>query len=219
MLGLRGRNPAEALTAEEQRWLIGHWTFEGTGGEPFRDRSGNGHHGQPDLHTGHSAIVPQGSTRVARFRSVGGIDCGQAGDFERTDAFSAGGYFYWEGGPNEILLSKLQYGNVNRGYDIEYDGNRYIAQVTSNWNEPPAGHSVAIQSKPFRGSGWRHVLFTYDGSSRVAGLKLYVNGELQKDVTVLKDNLTTSSIRIVEPFMIGSRFTARTMRGARPTCA
>ena len=38
------------------------------------------------------------------------------------------------------------------------------------------------------------MLFTYDGSSRAAGLKLYVNGELQK-VTVLKDNLS-KSIRV-----------------------
>ena len=55
------------------------------------------------------------------------------------------------------------------------------------------------------------MLFTYDGSSRAAGLKLYVNGELQK-VTVLKDNLT-KSIRIEEPFVIGSRLFGSTMCG------
>ena len=55
------------------------------------------------------------------------------------------------------------------------------------------------------------MFFTYDGSSRAAGLKLYVNGELQK-VTVLKDNLS-KSIRVEEPFVIGSRLFASTMRG------
>ena len=43
------------------------------------------------------------------------------------------------------------------------------------------------------------------------GLKLYVDGELQK-VTVLKDNLS-KSIRVDEPFVIGSRSTGLTMRG------
>ena len=104
----------------------------------------------------------------------------------------------------------MQYGAPNRGYDIQYDGEKYVAQITNNWDDAP-GNSLAIQTAPIRGTGWRHVLFTYDGSSRAAGLKLYVNGELQK-VTVLKDNLS-KSIRVEEPFIIGSRLTALTMRG------
>ena len=98
----------------------------------------------------------------------------------------------------------------NRGYDIEYDGEKFVAQITNTWDEGP-GNSIAIQTNPNPGSGWRHVLFTYDGSSRAPGLKLYVNGELQK-VTVLKDNLS-KSIRIEEPFVIGSRLIGSTMRG------
>ena len=69
----------------------------------------------------------------------------------------------------------------------------------------------AFKPLPFAETSWRHVFFTYDGSSRAAGLKFYLNGELQK-VTVLKDNLT-KSIRVEEPFVIGSRSTALTMRG------
>jgi Trypsin-like peptidase domain/Concanavalin A-like lectin/glucanases superfamily len=206
----RGRNPSQPLSEDGKRGLIGFWNFEGSGRDAFRDRTGNGHHGHPDLHSGHSAIVPQGQGRVARVRSIGGIDCGPAGDFERTDKFSAGGWFCWEGGSMLTLLSKLQFGAPNRGYDIEYDGDRYIAQLTNNWDEGP-GNSVAIQTDPIRGTGWRHVLFTYDGTSRAAGLKLYVNGELQT-TSVLKDNLS-KSIRVEEPFVIGSRLVASTMRG------
>ena len=173
----RGRKSAQTLSAAEKRDLIGLWTFEGKDEEAYRDRSGNGHHGQPDLHSGHSAIVPQGPTRVARFRSIGGIDCGPAGDFERTDAFSAGGWFCWEGGSMLTLISKLQYGIPNRGYDLEYDGEKYVAQLTNTWDYGP-GNSIAIQTDPIRGTGWRHVLLTYDGSSRTRGLKLYVNGDI-----------------------------------------
>jgi Concanavalin A-like lectin/glucanases superfamily len=206
----RGRSPSQPLSAELNRGLIGFWTFEGTGAAAFRDQSGNGHDGQPDLHSGHSAIVHQGHGRVARFRGIGGIDCGPAGDFERTDPFSAGGWFCSEGGGQQSLLSKIQYGAPNRGYDIQYDGETYVVQITHNWDDAP-GNSLAIQSARIRGTGWRHVFFTYDGSSRAAGLRLYVDGALQK-VTVLKDNLT-KSIRIEEPFIIGSRQTALTMRG------
>jgi hypothetical protein len=207
----RGRNRSQTLSADERRDFIGYWTFEGNGEEAFRDRSGNGHHGQPDLHLGHSAIVAQGQARVARFRTIGGVDCGPAGDFERTHAFSAGGWFFSEvGSMQQSLLSKMYLVVPYRGYDIQYDGDTYIALLTHNWEDAP-GNTIAIQTASVRESGWRHVFFTYDGSSRVAGLKLYLNGELQK-VTVLKDNLT-KSIRVDEPFIIGSRSTAFTMRG------
>jgi S1-C subfamily serine protease len=205
----RGRISSRPLSEDQRRGLLGYWPFEGRREEAYRDQSGNGHHGQPDLLSGHSAIVLQGPTRVARFRGKGGLDCGQAGDFERTDAFSAGGWFCWEGGPMQTLLSKIQYGSPNRGYDIEYDGERYIAQLTNAWEN--GKNSVAIQTAPIRGTGWRHVMFTYDGSSRAAGLRLYVNGELQT-VSVLYDNLSRS-IRVKEPFVIGSRLVASTMRG------
>ena len=126
---MRGRNPVGPLPATLTRGLMGHWTFEGDGQEAFRDRSGNGHDAQPDLHAGHSAIVPRGKGRVARIRGVGGIDCGQAGDFERTDAFSAGGWFCYEGGGQSSVLSKIEPGAPHRGYEIQYDGETYSART------------------------------------------------------------------------------------------
>jgi hypothetical protein len=207
---MRGRNPVGPLPAALTRGLMGFWTFEGDGQEPFSDRSGNGHDAQPDLHAGHSAIVSRGKGRVARFRSIGGIDCGQAGDFERTDAFSAGGWFCYEGGGQHSVLSKIEPSAPHRGYEIQYDGETYSVALIHNWDEPP-GNFTAIQTTPIRGTGWRHVFFTYDGKSKAAGLKLYVNGELQK-VTVLKDSLSRS-IRVDEPLIIGSRSTGLTMRG------
>ena len=61
-------------------------------------------------------------------------------------------------------------------------------------------------------TGWNHVFFTYDGSQRASGLKLYLNGVWHKKVEVLSDNLS-KSIRVKEPFIIGSRATGMTMRG------
>ena len=193
-----------------RRDLAGLWTFEGDGVEVLRDASGNKHDGSPDYHPAHSAIVAEGTTRVARFRDIGGIDCGQAGDFDRTDRFSAGGWFLWEGGPICSMISKMLHGGPNRGYDIQFDGERYTVQLTNNWSYGPQ-NSACIQTDPMPGTGWRHVFFTYDGGSRASGLKLYVNGELRK-TNVLADNLS-KSIRVEEPFVIGSRLTAATMRG------
>ena len=55
---------------------------------------------------------PEARAASRRIRGIGGIDCGQAGDFERTDAFSAGGWFCYEGGGQHSLLSKIEPGRL-----------------------------------------------------------------------------------------------------------
>jgi hypothetical protein len=70
---------------------------------------------------------------VARFRVIGGIDCGPTGDFERTDAFSTGGWFCSEvGALQQSLLSKIHHVPPYRGYDIQYDGETYVVLLTNN---------------------------------------------------------------------------------------
>jgi S1-C subfamily serine protease len=205
---MRGRAPAGELPADLARGLIGLWTFEGNGPEAFHDKSGHGHHGEPDVHFGHSAIVSYGTGRAARFRNAGGFDCGNAGDFERDEAFSVGGWFCYEGNGTHSVFSKIQPNGVNRGYEVQYDGENYLALLAHNWNE---NNALAVKTAPIRGTGWRHVFLTYDGKSRASGLKLYIDGQSQ-NVTVQKDNLS-KSIRFDEPFIIGSRSTGLSMRG------
>ena len=60
---------------------------------------------------------------------------------------------------------------------------------------------------------WHHVFFTYDGSGKAAGLRLYVNGqpvETKVEVDGLKD-----SIRTTVPFQFGQRAKSDEMRQAR----
>jgi hypothetical protein len=209
-----GRNQPDPFPPSRRNGLVGCWTFEGQGEEAYRDRSsGNGHVARPMVRAGHSSIIAQGPTRVARFEALGGIDCGQAGDFEGTDAFSAGGWFRWEGGPMTSLVSKMLHNGPYRGYDIAFDGDRYFVQVTNDWI---VKNSIFIKTERITpdptNTGWTHVFFTYDGSRRASGLKLYLNGELYKNMIVEQDNLT-KSVRVAEPFVIGARPTGFMMRG------
>ena len=50
---------------------------------------------------------------------------------------------------------------------------------------------------------WSHIFVTYDGSSRGAGIKIYLNGELLK-ANVVKDSLR-GTIRVPDPLKIGQR--------------
>src|SRR5207244_7229597 len=51
---------------------------------------------------------------------------------------------------------------------------------------------------------WKHIFFTYDGSGRASGVKIYVNG-VQVATRVLKDNLGRSTIRTDAPMQLGWR--------------
>ncbi len=52
---------------------------------------------------------------------------------------------------------------------------------------------------------WRHIFFTYDGSGRAAGVKLFVDG---RPITtrVVSDNLNHASIRTEAPMQLGWRY-------------
>jgi len=53
-------------------------------------------------------------------------------------------------------------------------------------------------------NAWKHIFFTYDGSGRASGVKIYVNG-VPVVTHVLKDNLSSATIRTNAPMQLGWR--------------
>ncbi len=51
---------------------------------------------------------------------------------------------------------------------------------------------------------WEHIFFTYDGSGRAAGVKIYVDG-IKVGIQVLSDNLAGATIRTSAPMQLGWR--------------
>jgi hypothetical protein len=51
---------------------------------------------------------------------------------------------------------------------------------------------------------WKHIFFTYDGSGRASGVKIYVNG-IEVAARVLCDNLAAATIRTSAPMQLGWR--------------
>jgi hypothetical protein len=51
---------------------------------------------------------------------------------------------------------------------------------------------------------WRHIFFTYDGSGRASGVKIYVDG-VRVATRILQDNLGQASIRTDAPLQLGWR--------------
>src|SRR5215469_12880276 len=53
-------------------------------------------------------------------------------------------------------------------------------------------------------NAWKHIFFTYDGSGRASGVKIYING-VPVATQVLTDNLGRASIRTDAPMQLGWR--------------
>jgi hypothetical protein len=52
---------------------------------------------------------------------------------------------------------------------------------------------------------WNHLFFTYDGSGKAAGVKLYVNGALAS-TRVIADKLAGKSMRVAAPMQLGRKY-------------
>jgi hypothetical protein len=126
------------------------------------------------------------------------ISAGTSSDlnFERTDTFSISAWINIEtlqiGGIfAKDVFSPLQGYNLFLNNSIRF----YIAGT---------GYIQINGSQTLSTSQWYHIAVTYDGSSNVSGIKLYVNG-VEDTSTTSSGTTVTGSIQNVEPPRIGVR--------------
>ncbi|HUS37318.1 MAG TPA: DUF1549 domain-containing protein, partial [Verrucomicrobiae bacterium] len=126
---------------------------------------------------------------------------------ERTNAFSFGAWVKFDA-KNGTVLSKMEPGPGYRGFDLLYDGKLNV-HLINKWPD----NGLKIKTKePVPQGQWMHVLTTYDGSSKAAGVKLYINGKL-RDLESEKDALT-ETITNAEPLRIGARHATSDFTGS-----
>ena len=74
---------------------------------------------------------------------------------------------------------------ANRGYELTFEDGKLTATLAHFY----PGNAIRVQAvDKIAFQDWTHIGFTYDGSSRAAGLKLYVNGRLLP-VKIVRDHL------------------------------
>jgi hypothetical protein len=129
------------------------------------------------------------------------------GDFARDEAFSCAVWVKLDGDMNGALCSRMQDTNANfRGWDLWLEGGKPSIDLLHNW---PDNAIKVVSKKDLTKGKWNYVCVTYNGSSQAAGVKIYINGELQ-EVRNAKDSLT-QSVRTPAPFKIGQRDTGSTV--------
>jgi len=111
------------------------------------------------------------------------------GKFTRHDPFSIG---LWINTPVEMDRAVLWHCSRawtdagSRGYQLLFEDGRLSASVIHFW---PGNAIRVVTERKLPIGEWKHVMVTYDGSSRAAGLKIYVDGKLEPCETI-RDGLT-----------------------------
>lgn len=156
----------------------------------------------PVWEAGH--LAPQ-ALRVA----VPVVEIPAAGDFEKNQAFTVGAWVKVGANQTGSVVARMDDANKYRGWDLWLEGGKVGMHIVHEW-EPDA--LKVVSRNPIPTGQWAHVLVSYDGSAKAAGVKVYVNGAVQQ-VNVANDKLKGSTHTDV-PLKIGQRHTTSRLADA-----
>ena len=127
------------------------------------------------------------------------LDCGQLVELDRTNTFSYGAWTKLQK-ESGCILSKMEGSPSYRGFDVLTSEGHFEVHLVHQWPDD----AIKIRTKDsFPQNQWLHVMVTYDGSAKAAGLKLLVDGKV-RELEVQHDTLTNSFAN-AEPLRIGTR--------------
>jgi mono/diheme cytochrome c family protein len=105
--------------------------------------------------------------------------------------------------PNGVILARADATQQQRGWQLRVVKGKLAFTLA---NQAPA-NAITIETKEKKAmvvGRWNHVIVTYDGKGKAAGLKLYIDGQPQQ-MTVVKDALN-GSIRTAAPLNFGRMY-------------
>jgi Protein of unknown function (DUF1553)/Protein of unknown function (DUF1549)/Concanavalin A-like lectin/glucanases superfamily/Planctomycete cytochrome C len=96
----------------------------------------------------------------------------------------------------------------NRGWDMYIAGKNLAVHLVNQWSD----RAIRVETGGIPRGEWVHLGFTYDGSSKAEGVKLYVNGKL-KTSTITHNTLQPGdTIRTKLPLNLGQRVGSARLR-------
>jgi hypothetical protein len=180
--------------------LISYWKFDETG-TTYYDSVGSVNLTATNMNSVTGKNLKGIMTTATSSRAAAGTSTDL--NFERTDSWT---FSFWSKGPKSVLpLSKMDIANNFRGYALEWgsDDTLYISLRSNNG----AGNVLVGTTTTGLGAGttstWAHIVWTYDGSSTIAGMKIYING-VRKTVNTSTQNLT-ATIQCAKNFNVANR--------------
>ncbi len=154
-------------------------------------------------------IVPGRVGNALALSGENNVTFALGGDFDRNHTFSISLWMLTPDVKDRAVVfhrSQAWTDAGSRGYELLIEEGRLSAALIHFW----PGNAIRIWANdPLPVNEWVHVVWTYDGSSRADGLKLYINGALA-DCDVVRDvlykNITGGG---ADKLTIGQRFRDR----------
>ncbi len=185
--------------------LLAHYALDEMKGEQAHDRSGKQPigtiRGKADWKTGKfgGALNFDGNTHV---------EISRGGNFERTEKFSYGAWVYPTSHEHMTILSRMDDAANFRGWDLYLGEGKVFVHLIHRWE----GNAIRVNTKqPIETNKWTHVFATYDGSSKVKGVKIYINGK-PAELDVTHDKLS-DTIQTSVPLRLGRRSPGAPFKG------
>jgi hypothetical protein len=172
--------------------LVAHYDLDGdTGDECNPKQTGKFQEGEP-------AFVAGKIGQAARFDGKRFIDAGDVAEFGFFDRFTLAAWIYPTGPKGGTILSRMVDEPQANGYYLVLQDGKLHVNLIMRWLDDAIRVETEQALAPER---WHHVLVTYDRSRVANGIKVYINGRLEK----LKINLDdiNQSFKTKEPFRIG----------------
>lgn len=154
-----------------------------------------------------TTVVPR-SNAAANLDGTRWLEGGSNLVFERNMAFSASAWI--KGNPQDsAILGDMDADTGNKGWELHVGstlegapGNSLAVHINNDY--PANAIQVNANVNVLNGS-WHHVVFTYDGSSTAAGVKIHIDGQKVLTTTTLDSLGSDISSNGTARFNIGSR--------------
>jgi len=149
---------------------------------------------KPGPYAGTNAVELQG----------GATELADVGDFEANQPFSVATWINVPANDSHgAVCARMDNEHGFQGWDVLIQQRRLAMHLVNGW--PDTGMKVVAKPQ-LKANEWVHVVMTYDGSGKAAGVKLYYDGKPQQ-TNVEMDKLSGSTKTNV-PFKIGQRNTS-----------
>jgi hypothetical protein len=149
--------------------------------------------------------------------SANALNCAQggaceipaAGDFDTKQPFSCGAWIKLPANDSSgAIVARMDNDSDYRGWDFWVEARRVGTHIINRWSDDAL---KVVSRAQVPANTWTHVLFTYDGSGKAAGVKIFINGQAQQ--TNVQADALNGTTRTKVPLKIGQRHTSQALTG------
>lgn len=154
---------------------------------------------------GELELAPEGRpTRGIALKKGVTVEFPEAGDFDHKQPFSYGAWVFIPKDYNETaaIFSRMDEKDNYRGWDLWIQQGQFATHIVSQW--PDNAIKLKTRNRAAKKNKWQHVFVSYDGSGKLEGIKIFVDGVVQPLEPENSQGIT-GSIRTKVPFKFAQR--------------